>query len=260
MQPLRRYARNRQAIRVCPGRVSDVSYYYYMPVDVPPVEHFVWPLLLVLACSGKAVRSRDAYTLVATHMHLSAHARSTLLPTRRRPVFENRTTWAYDRLRRVRYAYSPKRGHWQLTAGGRAFVKANPHGISDTVMRKLGVAPLTSSNAAEELDAVIDGNEGTDAAIQHDDARLRRALQRLAQTSPSEFEDVVVQLLRAMRYGRTNADVHLVGGSGDGGIDAIISRRARPTSDRGASEALERTCRTARGPTVCRSAQWVPRR
>jgi len=59
-------------------------------------------------------------------------------------------------------------------------------------------------------------------------AELRSAvaaelLDTLATISPSFFETIVLDLLHRMGYGASRADLLRVGGSGDGGIDGVIS-------------------------------------
>jgi restriction system protein len=48
-------------------------------------------------------------------------------------------------------------------------------------------------------------------------------LDMLANVTPSFFETVVLDLLHKMGYGANRSDLQRVGGSGDGGIDGIIS-------------------------------------
>jgi restriction system protein len=59
-------------------------------------------------------------------------------------------------------------------------------------------------------------------------AELRRSvaaelLETLGSVSPSFFETIVLDLLHRMGYGASRADLQRVGGSGDAGIDGIIS-------------------------------------
>jgi len=73
------------------------------------------------------------------------------------------------------------------------------------------------------------------AAVASPDDRLGQALAELRQSaeaellellasvSPSFFETIVLDLLHRMGYGANRADLQRVGGSGDGGIDGVIS-------------------------------------
>ena len=74
-----------------------------------------------------------------------------------------------------------------------------------------------------------------EGAISSPDDRLGQALKELRQSaqsdliealgkvSPMFFESVVLDLLHRMGYGATRADLQRVGGSGDAGIDGVIS-------------------------------------
>jgi restriction system protein len=48
-------------------------------------------------------------------------------------------------------------------------------------------------------------------------------IETLKNASPSFFEAIVLDLLHKMGYGASRADLQRVGGSGDGGIDGVIS-------------------------------------
>jgi restriction system protein len=48
-------------------------------------------------------------------------------------------------------------------------------------------------------------------------------LETLAQVSPKFFETIVLDVLHKLGYGTNRADLKRVGGTGDGGIDGIIS-------------------------------------
>jgi restriction system protein len=59
-------------------------------------------------------------------------------------------------------------------------------------------------------------------------AELRRTvaadvLETVRKVSPTFFETIVLDLLHRMGYGASRADLQRVGGSGDGGIDGVIS-------------------------------------
>jgi restriction system protein len=51
-------------------------------------------------------------------------------------------------------------------------------------------------------------------------AEVRESVRKV---SPTFFETIVLDLLHRMGYGASRADLQRVGGSGDGGIDGIIS-------------------------------------
>ncbi|MGH8447148.1 MAG: restriction endonuclease, partial [Solimonas sp.] len=89
------------------------------------------------------------------------------------------------------------------------------------------VEPITPSDGAVVASAA--------AALASPDDRLGDAItelkhsvatelqEALASVSPSFFESIVLDLLHRMGYGTSRADLQRVGGSGDGGIDGVIS-------------------------------------
>ena len=97
------------------------------------------------------------------------------------------------------------------------------------------VPPREAADSADriELEAHMVGVSGDNADSPDD--RLERALleltgspavdllEAIGQASPKFFEILVLDLLHAMGYGATRADLQHVGRSGDGGIDGIIS-------------------------------------
>jgi len=48
-------------------------------------------------------------------------------------------------------------------------------------------------------------------------------LENLMQVSPARFEVIVLDVLHRLGYGGHRDDLQRVGGSGDGGIDGIVS-------------------------------------
>lgn len=90
------------------------------------------------------------------------------------------------------------------------------------------------ANGAPTVEPTVALPVPTDAVASPDD-RLSQALQELreaaeaellellARVSPSFFETIVLDLLRRMGYGASRADLQRVGGTGDAGIDGIIS-------------------------------------
>lgn len=156
-------------------------------------------------------------------------------------MYKNRAGWAHDRLKRAGLSSSPKRGVWKVTSDGVNFIQkyAAPFG-SDLVEKlamgyvnvklKPGGPPHAGSNG-QAISSPIGPSSGT---VSPDD-RLGQAitelraqaatelLEALAHSSPAFFETIVLDLLHKMGYGASRADLQQVGGSGDAGIDGIIS-------------------------------------
>ncbi|KYF50832.1 restriction endonuclease [Sorangium cellulosum] len=205
-------------------------------MTVPTFDTFIEPILRYLAAHPNGAPTRDVHEAAANALRLTESDRQELLPSGVQPVFKNRAGWAHDRLKRAGLSSSPRRGFWQLTPDGLAFVAKNPRGLSEEQLEELA----TSNTDVRLRGAAVDGSTAASAttslalAASPDDrleeavAELRRTvaaevLEALRRVSPTFFETIVLDLLHRMGYGASRADLQRVGGAGDGGIDGVIS-------------------------------------
>lgn len=205
-------------------------------MPVPTYDKFIEPILRYLAAHPAGASARDAHDAAATALALSDADRAELLPSGVQPIFKNRAGWAHDRLKRAGYSESPRRGFWRLTAEGQAFAGKNKAPLSPEVLaqmadtnldvriKTLSSTPAPSSPTPDPAATTSSPDDRLEAAL----AELRRTVARelletLAQVSPKFFETIVLDLLHKMGYGANRDDLQRVGGSGDGGIDGIIS-------------------------------------
>lgn len=207
---------------------------------VPTYDKFIEPVLRFLAAKPNGALARDAHEAAAQALGVSELDRQERLPSGVQLVYKNRAGWAHDRLKRAGLSSSPRRGFWQLTNEGRAFVAKHPTTLlPEEVERlavgfmdvRLGPSPTGESLASPSLLHV----PFAESAVASPDDRLGEALSELRQSvaaelldslsvvSPSFFETIVLDLLHRMGYGASRADLQRVGGSGDGGIDGVIS-------------------------------------
>lgn len=210
-------------------------------MTVPTYDLFIEPLLRYLALSPNGVSAKLAHEAAANALELSEEDRQTLLPSGSQLMYKNRAGWAHDRLKRAGLSSSPRRGFWQITAEGIAFAKEHPTPFSPDLVEKLAMGyisvklksttPISEAAPFQRAAAVVD----TFASVASPDDRLGQAIEELRQSaetellellgsvSPSFFETIVLDLLHRMGYGANRSDLQRVGGSGDGGIDGIIS-------------------------------------
>ena len=203
-------------------------------MPVPTYDQFIEPILRILAAQPNGMLAKEVHDRAAKELGLTDQEMTELLPSGIQPVYKNRAGWAHDRLKRAGLSSSPKRGFWQLTPAGLNFI--NSH-----------FAPLTKQQiqqvATDFMDVSLKKGEVKPFAItaetgglsQSPDDRLETALQEirasvagevlelLAKVDPKYFESIVLDLLHKMGYGTNRSDLQRVGGSGDGGIDGIIS-------------------------------------
>ncbi len=205
-------------------------------VAVPTYDRFIEPVLRFLALNPQGVRTREAHEAAADRLGLDDADRALTVPTGQ-PLYNNRAGWAHDRLKRAGLSSSPKRGTWQLTEEGRQFVAAHPQPLRSAEVQEIARGYLDVRLRPEHPSgAVADGEiEMPPAELESPDDRLLAALteirasvtaellELLARVTPKYFETVVLDVLHKLGYGTSRSDLQRVGGTGDAGIDGVIS-------------------------------------
>ncbi|MFO0618501.1 MAG: restriction endonuclease [Polyangiaceae bacterium] len=208
-------------------------------MPVPTYDKFIEPILRFLAQHPESARAADAHDAAAAALKLTPEELALRLPSGVQPVYKNRAGWAHDRLKRAGLSTSPKLGTWQLTPAGIAYAKkhkvltdeqidalatvekgskvAKGDGEAEAaVLAKVPELPLTAGKASPEDRIEL-------ALAELRDSVARDLLEKIGQGTPEFFERLVLDLLHAMGYGLDRDALQRVGGSGDGGIDGIIS-------------------------------------
>lgn len=206
-----------------------------MTANIPSYDHFIEPLLRFLALHPDGVDTGQAHEAVADALGLSTEQRGERVPSGVQPVYKNRSGWAHDRLKRAGLSTCPRYGNWQITAQGVSLIKKHPSGLPQQEIDRIALAykgsKLSSTKGAPEetVEAPKDPSkqspeERIDLSLVELHERVSRdLLELIGQAPPSFFENLVLDLLHAMGYGTSRRDLQRVGGSGDGGIDGIIS-------------------------------------
>ncbi|MCW1967897.1 MAG: restriction endonuclease [Anaerolineae bacterium] len=203
-------------------------------MSIPTYDQFIDPVLRYLASHVAGAAARDVHEAAATAMGLTDEERQMLLPSGAQLIYKNRIGWAHDRLKRAGLSANTRRGFWQLTSVGLKFVQDNPSPLSAEKIEALasdfklarlrGQTPETDNNHAPTIDKSTSPDERLENALAElHNAVVSELLDTLARVSPAYFETVVLDLLHRMGYGTSRTDLQRVGGSGDGGIDGIIS-------------------------------------
>ena len=208
-------------------------------MPIPTYDQFIEPVLRYLAANPNGVRAKEAHEAAASSLHLTDEERQQLLPNVAQLVYKNRAGWAHDRLKRAGLSSSPTRGYWKLTDSGVAYVATHKAPLSQEEVQKIAFEFLhvRLRPGAEHADDLIHELQQTDqlGKAKSPDERLSEAVTEIRSTvvnelgeslktvSPSFFESIVLDVLHKMGYGASRADLQRVGGSGDGGIDGIIS-------------------------------------
>lgn len=207
-------------------------------MSVPTYDQFIEPILRYLAATPEVASARDAHEAAALALSLSEAQRQELIASGQ-ATYKNRAGWAHDRLKRAGLSSSAKRGYWKLTDAGMAYAAEHPAPLPAEEVERLAIGfmdvKLKTPSDAIPLDAELQPVASLTSATASPDDRLEQALQELReavaadlldnllQVSPGRFEVIVLDVLHRLGYGANRNDLQRVGGSGDGGIDGIIS-------------------------------------
>ena len=201
-------------------------------MPIPDFQSLMRPLM-DCASDGKEHASRDIVERLAVRFGLTDAERKQLLPSGNQEVFVNRVAWAKTHLKMAGLLDSPKRGYSSITPLGLKVLAEFPERIDLKVLRQQpgylearGGTKSESQSKASSQD--VEASQTPEEQIELASLALRSSLgseilSKLRVSSPSFFENLVVELLVAMGYGGTRKDAgQAIGRSGDEGIDGII--------------------------------------
>ena len=203
-------------------------------MSIPDFQSLMLPLL-VFAKDRETHTLGEARKRLASIFSLTPEEVEELLPSGRQRRFDNRVAWAKVYLEQAGLLQSPKRGQFNITAEGQSFLSTNPSQITITVLdqfEKFKAFRESSKSskgkqvvAAPTAEAAETPEELLEQSFQSIQEELAGSLlEQVKSCSPSFFENLVVELLLKMGYGRNRVEAgKAIGKSGDEGIDGIIS-------------------------------------
>lgn len=206
-------------------------------MSVPSYDVFIEPLLRYLATQSAGARAADAHEAVAVALGLSADDRSERVPSGVQPIYKNRNGWAHDRLKRAGLSTSLRYGLWKLTPEGQKLAGRSQRLTEAEIERLASVDRSSRASGGKSASPGVEEPEVVDVPVERAspeeridsalaelrDSVGRDLLENIRRAPPEFFEQLVLDLLHAMGYGTSRTDLVRVGGSGDGGIDGIIS-------------------------------------
>lgn len=203
-----------------------------MTQPVPTFDKFIEPLLRILSQHPDGMRAAEVHDMAADSLRLSPEQRQAIISSGQ-ATYKNRAGWAHDRLKRAGLSASLRRGYWQLTDQGHALVQRFPERIPADEIEQIAkdlmdVVLSVKKSDQPSLEPAPDSTLSPDDRLEQALAELRQAtaselLENLLRVTPNRFEVIVLDVLHGLGYGISRNDLQRVGGSGDGGIDGVIS-------------------------------------
>ena len=209
---------------------------------IPDYQTLMLPVLKLIA--GGRQNISECLPDIRRMYDISEDEAAELVPSGRKTVLANRAHWARSYLSKAGLLSSPKRNVHEATEAGRRLLAQNPERIDNKLLSDFeGFEQWRVGGDPREGDVVgeppLSAPAPDTASIDTPEDRMRTAyaeltdaladalLETTLQISPQRFEQLVVQLLIAMGYGKGDpARGKAVGRSGDGGIDGIVNEDA----------------------------------
>lgn len=210
-------------------------------VTVPDFQTIMRPLLAALE-DGDPQSVKSVRASVAAHFALTQDDLDEMIPSGRAKTFSNRVGWATTYLYRAGVIERPKRSTYRITDRGHQVLKNNPQHVDMKVLEQFpefvdfrsaskttdSQTPTTGSTVSVPAKPDTPVDETPEELIESAYRDLRTALSadvldRVTERSPDFFEQLVLDVLRAMGYGgRHDGAVTKLGQSGDEGVDGVI--------------------------------------
>ena len=207
-------------------------------MPIPDFQSLMLPALKALS-TGAEKPIAEIRNHIAEAQGLTPEDMRELLPNGRQPVFVNRVSWALIHLGRAGLSERVRRGVWRLTTEGEKLLANAPPRIDMNYLRNYPAyvawrtgknTPPLSEDAAlmSPDDSANTPEEELERVVQQLCDELEAdVLDRVREAPPAFLEQVVVDLLIAMGYGKGDAAMgQVTGRSGDGGIDGKIREDA----------------------------------
>jgi len=196
---------------------------------IPKLYEITLPILEFM--KDETPRSKKELTdFVCDHFKLSDEERRQLKPSGGQALVDNRTGWAKFELKKAGLIEVLADKTMSITSKGLEVLKQNPDEITRKFLMSIPtysdyINKLKDNEGEEEtVTTTIDENSSPEDIVSAGFKKYRQELEsdildKIKSNSPDFFEQLVVDLIEKMGYGRGS----VTGKSGDGGIDGLIN-------------------------------------
>lgn len=194
---------------------------------VPTQSELYRPILEILASASGGLAPKPLTELVGDRFNLSEADRQDMVPSGTVSRIYDRTSWACKYLKDAGLLYYSPRSPREITPQGREFLDSHAGAITNADLPRLQQANGAAADTTDTSSSRVESNTNVtpEELMAQSDQKLRaklaeELLENIKKLTPDRFEQLVVNLLEKMGYGKGEA----VGRSGDGGIDGIINQ------------------------------------
>lgn len=200
---------------------------------IPDYQSCMRPLLEAVK-DGKIHKFNDLVQTLSVEFNLTEEEKEELLPSGTQPVIQSRAGWARTYLVKAACLESPQKGMIKITDRGKKLLTEKPEKIFAKDLQQFDEFQefLRTSKKTDKKQVETEVSQQTmtpEEAINYGERILSQdlasnLLEKILSKDDKFFENLVVQLLLKMGYGAgVENSGTVVGKSGDGGIDGIIT-------------------------------------
>ena len=195
---------------------------------IPPFQKIMLPLLEICK-DGETNHLRKLTDILADKFELTQEDRDQSYLNRERKIFEDRVGWASSYLKKANLV-TRKMSHITITQAGQDILRTNPKSINIKLLNEIPAYREYEKNKKSKKPTIESGytaaasEQSPDDMISDGYQQIRDSveaelLERINKNTPQFFEGLVSDLLQKMYHG----DAKVLGRTGDGGIDGIIT-------------------------------------
>lgn len=202
---------------------------------IPDYQTLMLPVLQ--EASEKEISTREVIETLAKKYALTEEEREELLPSGKMRTFDNRVNWAKGYLKQAGLVRYTRRGYYIATDEGQKVLSQNPSRIDTSFLKQYaafqdfqsrkGTRSGINKNVKQlDKDADVTPDEALRDAYQSINESLAAdLLDKIRESPPRFFENLIVKLLLAMGYGgASEAAGQALGRAGDEGVDGVIDQ------------------------------------
>lgn len=195
-------------------------------MSLPKYSELYLPFLTTIQ-DGAVYSAKEVRDRLASSLHLSDDDLSQLISSNHQSVWASRFGWANTYLKKAGLVIAPEIGHCQITDEGQRLLRSGVDITNNYLMEHYPDFAAFRKGKKVDIDPAVplgdDLSETPTETFERvysiiNDQLADELLTAISKQSPSFFEALVVDLMKAMGYGNG----FVTKATGDGGVDGII--------------------------------------
>ena len=189
-----------------------------MKDNLPKFDDLMLPVLKIFEDGNIHTRAEIKERI---YKNFTSEQLSVLIPSRKRGVVDDRTSWALQYLRFANALETTARGEYRITNNGKKILSKNIEKITVKDLKQFPEFDDSTRQKKKEVETVVDAtpDDAIRSIIEENNKRLKKEiLNNIMNKDPYFFERLVLDLLGRMDYGKTEGTPK----AHDNGFDGVI--------------------------------------